>query len=432
MTAPDPPTRPSRRLALLSIGGFWLAYFVINTLMMAIYEKPDQLPMAVRRGIVVTVSIGLTSLLWLLLRRFDHLRARRLLPLAFIACVPLALAYSATNYVAFELFPVKWQIDPLLVIQQPPAPPAPPVPPVPPIVTGDENNRIIVKPAPPTPPGATESTRVDQGASSSVTTITRTRPDGSRTTATVITAGEEHESPLQQIVGLALQWYFFIVCWAVMWIALTFAAQVRAAEQRAARYAAAAQSAELRALRYQINPHFLFNTLNSLSSLVMKGANRTAETMILNLSDFFRASLSGDPTDDVPLHAEIALQQRYLAIEAVRFPGRLAVVVDLPAECRDAPVPGFILQPIVENAIKYAVAPVARPVSLTFTASTTARRLRVRVEDDGPGSSTDAGTGLGLRNVRDRLAARYGDDAWLEAGPRPGGGWRVILDIPHG
>src|SRR5690606_13935264 len=146
------------------------------------------------------------------------------------------------------------------------------------------------------------------------------------------------------------------------YLALCYAAAVRGAEREAAGFRAAAQAAELRALRYQVNPHFLFNTLNSLSSLVMTDKKEEAERMIINLATFFRTSLTGDPTEDVPLYEEIRLQRLYLDIETVRFPDRLKVEVDVPDPLRTACVPGLILQPIVENAVKYGVSRARRPV----------------------------------------------------------------------
>jgi LytS/YehU family sensor histidine kinase len=195
---------------------------------------------------------------------------------------------------------------------------------------------------------------------------------------------------------------------------------------------AAAQSAELRALRYQVNPHFLFNTLNSLSSLIMTGKGDAAERMILNLATFFRTSLTGDPTEDVPLADEIQLQRLYLDIETVRFPERLIVAIDLPDDLRSACVPGLILQPLVENAVKYGVSRARRPVTIRISARTSAGRLQLVVEDDGEpiGNDGSEGTGVGLRNVRDRLMARYGAAGHSTWTARPEGGFVVTLDMP--
>ena len=121
----------------------------------------------------------------------------------------------------------------------------------------------------------------------------------------------------------SLTWYFFFAAWAAFYVAMSYAAQLRAAERRAAGAEREAQEAQLRALRYQVNPHFLFNTLNSLSSLILSQKTDDAERMLMNLSTFFRSSLSADPTADVTLAEEIELQRLYLDIEKIRFPKRL-------------------------------------------------------------------------------------------------------------
>ena len=126
--------------------------------------------------------------------------------------------------------------------------------------------------------------------------------------------------------------YFLLLAWAALYLALVNAEQALAAERRERRVPAAAKAAELRSLRYQINPHFLFNTLNSLSALVMTGQARPAERMIQTLSTFYRRSLAEDPTGDIPLAEEIGCRQLYLEIEAVRFPERLRTRIDVPAE----------------------------------------------------------------------------------------------------
>ena len=141
--------------------------------------------------------------------------------------------------------------------------------------------------------------------------------------------GYQHEgTPLEAIAENSANGYFFFIAWAALFLSLRYAGEVRALERRSAELRAAAQSAELRALRYQVNPHFLFNTLNSLSSLILTDKAEQAERMVLNLSTFFRTSLSGDPTEDVSLAEEIALQRLYLDIEAVRFPDRLRIETD--------------------------------------------------------------------------------------------------------
>jgi two-component system, LytTR family, sensor kinase len=242
----------------------------------------------------------------------------------------------------------------------------------------------------------------------------------------------DDETLSEQIIGTTADGYFLFIAWSSLYLALQYAGEVRTLERRSAALRTAAQSAELRALRYQVNPHFLFNTLNSLSSLVMTGRSQAAERMIANLSIFFRTSLSGDPTQDVTLAEEIALQRLYLDIEAVRFPERLIVDIDYPPELGSARVPGLILQPLVENAVKHGVSTTARPVTITLRAKLVDARLLLSVEDDGAPVAGDGadGTGVGLRNVSDRLAARYGDAAGCRWVCRPGGGFRVEVTLP--
>lgn len=239
--------------------------------------------------------------------------------------------------------------------------------------------------------------------------------------------------PLMAITDGTVSWYFFFAAWTALYIAMSYAGQLRAADRRAALLAREAQDAQLRALRYQINPHFLFNTLNSLSSLILSQRTDVAERMIMNLSTFFRSTLSADPTADVSLEEEIKLQRLYLDIEKIRFPERLHVEIDVPESLLALRVPVLILQPAVENAVKYGVARSKRPVTVRISAYEEAGRLHIKVKDDGEvavepfdGDST----GVGLANVADRLFARYGRQAGVLHGPDPEGGFTVHLFIP--
>jgi two-component system, LytTR family, sensor kinase len=237
----------------------------------------------------------------------------------------------------------------------------------------------------------------------------------------------------QEITEIAITRYFFITAWASLYVTLGYAREVREAERTASRYAQAAQDAELRSLRYQVNPHFLFNTLNSLSSLVIKGENGRAEAMIQSLSGFYRTSLSSDPLEDVTLAEEVELQQRYLEIEGVRYPDRLRTVIDIPPELENTKVPGMILQPLVENAIKYGVSRTNRPVTLTIGARRVGNATQISVTDDGDimksKGKSEGGNGIGLANVRDRIEARYGERGRLEAGPGSEGGFAATITI---
>ena len=156
-------------------------------------------------------------------------------------------------------------------------------------------------------------------------------------------------------LDIAVTWLFFYIGWSAFYLAYQAQSEALGVQRRLADAESAAQAAQVRALRYQVNPHFLFNTLNSLSSLVMTGRTDRAETMLLALSTFFRTSLSFDPGADVSLAEEIDLQRLYLDIEMARFPDRLTVEIDVPKDLEQARLPALLLQPIVENAIKYGV-----------------------------------------------------------------------------
>ena len=236
----------------------------------------------------------------------------------------------------------------------------------------------------------------------------------------------------------AVVWLFFFLAWSAFYLASQAQAEALGAQRRLADAESAAQAAQVRALRYQVNPHFLFNTLNSLSSLVMTGRSDRAETMLLALSTFFRTSLSLDPSADVTLAEEIDLQRLYLDIEKARFPDRLHVEIDVPEQLEQARLPALILQPIVENAIKYGVSKSRKAVLIRIEARhldnhrmvlEISNRLKHGGKDDLP-AATHEGTGLGLSNVCQRLEARFGGRASCRFGPMTGGGFKVALTMP--
>lgn len=156
--------------------------------------------------------------------------------------------------------------------------------------------------------------------------------------------------------------------------------------------------------------------------------------MVENLSDFLRAGLALDPNEDIPLAKEVELQEVYLAIEAVRFPKRLVVAINIPDAVRGAMVPSLITQPLIENAVRHAVAGSTAPVTLTVTAWIEDDRLAIRVADSGSNGAAprhaSPGTGVGLRNVAERLLARYGEDCRFAAGKTPDGGFAVSFAVP--
>jgi two-component system LytT family sensor kinase len=217
---------------------------------------------------------------------------------------------------------------------------------------------------------------------------------------------------------------------ALLW-ALSANDRARQLERRAAEAEAARQHAYLDALRLQLNPHFLFNTLNTISALVAQGEGAEARAMLARLSDFLRASLATDAASLITLGDELDIVQAYLEIEGVRFEDRLILQVDCGAGVREALVPGFLLQPLVENAMKYAVGPALRPVVLSLQARLEGNDLVVSVEDDGESAASPVHSagGYGLANVRARLAALYGEKARLEAAPLDPG-FRACIRMP--
>ncbi|MBO9671135.1 MAG: histidine kinase [Sphingobium sp.] len=223
------------------------------------------------------------------------------------------------------------------------------------------------------------------------------------------------EATMNAIVSDAMRWIAPFGVWMAAIMALIYHRQVREREARLAQVVVQAHEAQVRALRYQINPHFLHNTLSSIATLILDGRNEAAEAMVMRLSTFFRTSLAVDPFHDVTLADELALQKLYLDIELVRFEDSLGADFDVPDELRGALVPSLILQPLVENALKYGVHDAPQRTLLRIAARRDGDRLVLEACDNGPGSSTsEPGTGVGLANVRRRLRARFDEKATLE------------------
>ena len=183
------------------------------------------------------------------------------------------------------------------------------------------------------------------------------------------------------------------------------------------------------ALRLKLDPHFLFNTLNSISSLIVTRRGDDAEEMVGRLAEFLRLSLAADPGGLVTLEDEFATIEAYLAIEEVRFGDRMRVAFDLPTDLIDLAVPHFILQPLVENAIKYGVAHKPGTVNIRVAAHRDGEHTVLEVEDraDAPGNTPEGGLGIGTVNVRERLESHYGPGASLRLDPRPDGFVASIL-----
>jgi LytS/YehU family sensor histidine kinase len=209
---------------------------------------------------------------------------------------------------------------------------------------------------------------------------------------------------------------------------------VKRREVREAQLETRLAHARLEALKMQLHPHFLFNTLNAVSVLVRKGENRAAVRMIAGLSDLLRLALDRSGAQEVTLEEEMHFLDRYLTIEKIRFGDRLRVSVDVPRDALDARVPNLVLQPLVENAIRHGIAPVPGAGRLDIRADVHGKTLRLRVLDDGAGVDgappASAGGGVGLRNTRERLRQLYGDRFRLELLPGRGRGTEAVLEIP--
>jgi two-component system LytT family sensor kinase len=192
--------------------------------------------------------------------------------------------------------------------------------------------------------------------------------------------------------------------------------------EKAKQAEAAASKAELAALRLQLNPHFLFNTLTAVSSLVRSGDAVTADLVVRRLSEFLRSTLQSHSDAASTLRSELDTIDAYLEIECVRFEGRLNVVFDCDPALDGEPTPSFILQPLLENAMKYAVAPSSEPVQIVVSARQDEGHMLLAVTDDGRGEGARSpGAGIGLANTRARLEALYGREASLSVEPlQPG------------
>jgi two-component system, LytTR family, sensor kinase len=226
---------------------------------------------------------------------------------------------------------------------------------------------------------------------------------------------------------LALQ--FFVYC-AIVAAAhsVVYYERSRERDQLAARLA----DARLQMLSMQLQPHFLFNTLNTIAELFREDPD-AADYMIAGLSDLLRRTLELGPTQEIPLHAELDLLDRYLDIQKARFGDRLAVAIVVEDDARAASVPVLLLQPLVENAIRHGLAERVSSGRIDIAARRDGARLIITITDDGLGPSTPIASGherIGLGNTRARLEALYGSQHRLELANAPECGARVTLDIP--
>jgi signal transduction histidine kinase len=205
----------------------------------------------------------------------------------------------------------------------------------------------------------------------------------------------------------------------------------RERELLASQLTAQLSQAKLRALRMQLNPHFLFNALNSIAMLTRRNENTRAVNMLAGLGDLLRYVLEDAPADEVPLRDEIAFMARYLEIERERFGDRLVVDISASDDVMGAFVPNLLLQPLVENAIRHGVARKADTGHIRIGAVRSGDRLKLQVSDDGPGIDDTSASGVGLANTRSRLEQLYGDDFTFDVANAGDGGVTATVIIPY-
>jgi two-component system LytT family sensor kinase len=360
--------RVHSRIVGVALATFWTAFIALYTLRSALLGFEHQDAAFVRRSLVALLGISLSWLMYRLLERLRHASLRLILGTIAATSLASALVFAAASYLVFSL----------------------------------------------TAPMA------EQTCMNGLPCTLRDAVSG--------------------ISDLWINWTFVFAAWGLLYLALASAAETRAADLRAGAHREAARIAEIRSLRYQINPHFLFNVLNSLTGLVSQRDTREAEALIAEIGRFFRYSLMADPLADATLADEIGMQTRYLELERRRFPDRIEVQVEIADAAAQALLPSLILQPLIENAVKHGVSRSSAPVRIAIrAAAATDGQLSVVVEDDArPSEATgDAraprrveGLGIGLKNVAERLALRFGDAAACHAAPLPTGGFRVELRMP--
>jgi signal transduction histidine kinase len=234
--------------------------------------------------------------------------------------------------------------------------------------------------------------------------------------------------------------------WSALYYAINFFLQIEEQNDQLIRLENQATQAQLAMLRYQLNPHFLFNTLNSISTLVLLKQTEPANAMLSRLSSFLRYTLVNKPSARVTVAQEVETLKLYLGIERMRFEERLRTTFDIAPESEPGMLPSLLLQPLVENAIKYAVSPQETGAEITISTQLVGSMLRIVVSDTGPGLQTDASdnrlsgmtydggepvsTGVGLTNIRDRLSQAYGEDHRFDTIEPPEGGFAVVIEIP--
>jgi len=245
-------------------------------------------------------------------------------------------------------------------------------------------------------------------------------------------AGVEWADSLEDWLQSAL----ILFLWCTLYFGIKQWQQSVRERERLVRAESEAREARLSALRYQLNPHFLFNSLNAASTLVLQGQAGAATRMLAQIGELLRTTLDNDASAEIPLSQELAFVERYLAIEQTRLGARLRVSTTISQETLDAAVPSMLLQPLVENAIRHGVAPLIEGGAIAIASVSRGDRLLMTIRNSGlrtKGHSLENGVtskGIGLANTAERLKTLYGDDQRFSIRSREEGGCEVTIEIP--
>jgi two-component system, LytTR family, sensor kinase len=240
-----------------------------------------------------------------------------------------------------------------------------------------------------------------------------------------------------RFLGAILFTVSLLIAWSALYYSINFFLMLEEQSGRLLRLESQASNAQLAMLRYQLNPHFLFNTLNSISTLVLLKQTDRANAMLSRLSSFLRYTLVNETTGLVTMAQEIETLKLYLEIEKMRFEDRMRPHFHIDPSCDRALLPSLLLQPLIENAIKYAVTPQEEGADISVEVRRQVDRVLITVSDTGPGADSHyqvraaQSTGVGLANIRDRLAQAYGENHRFETHSEITGGFRVFIEIPY-
>jgi two-component system, LytTR family, sensor kinase len=246
---------------------------------------------------------------------------------------------------------------------------------------------------------------------------------------------EEHGMEFFSYFDGSITATWVMLVWSALYFGVKYYLLLQEEKQRGLKSQSMAHEAQLKMLRYQLNPHFLFNTLNAISTLILDKDTELANTMVTRLSRFLRYSLDNDPMQKVTVAEEVEALRLYLDIEKVRFDERLTLHFDIEPDAEDAIMPSLLLQPLVENSIKYAIAQAIHGGSIAVSARALGGELLLTVVDDGPGldlknGKVPKGGGVGITNTRERLKEIYGKDQALRLSTTDPHGLTISIRLP--